>query len=279
MTKHLKGDPRTTKQIRRAKKERERREAAAVADRTHLPMYAVMEQTPQWAAASLAAAPALTGGKSLTAAADAVARVGEVLDIAIAGALSAPPKPACHRGCSYCCHVKVDVSIPEVARVVAYALAHLAPVDAEALRHRARKGAAGAGGKEATDYPTQPCAFLGGGECSVYEARPFACRAEHSFDVQPCKDAYEAGAGVDVPGQRAIEVNAHDALMRCSLDAQLETAGFRLGMYELQQALSIALDTPDALERWASGQDTFASARIGKGMLPTVLAGPPGEGQ
>ena len=37
-----------------------------------------------------------------------------------------------------------------------------------------------------------PCIFLACGKCSVYDVRPFACRALHSLDGRKCKKAVMA---------------------------------------------------------------------------------------
>lgn len=47
-----------------------------------------------------------------------------------------------------------------------------------------------------------------------------------------------------------------------ALQSSLRDAGLGWVVHELNEALLIALDEPDAAERWARGQDVFAAARV-----------------
>lgn len=78
----------------------------------------------------------------------------------------------CNNGCSYCCHVPVEVTALE-----ANYIQHHTGIEPSANRFRKKpyKG-------------NDPCPFLRGGQCSIYQARPIACRTFFSVDgVEPCK--------------------------------------------------------------------------------------------
>jgi Fe-S-cluster containining protein len=232
----------------------------------HLPLLR-LQQSRDWQTATRIAGTALTGGSTALSATKAVSRVGELMDRTISAALTR--RPDCKRGCSFCCHVLVELSISELARALEFVGERFTPVQFDALKARAAISADGARGTTFLTYPVQPCAFLVDGECSIYEARPLACRAEHSFDVAACKKSYETSE--DEPVERDMNVAARAHVMRAALESRLGEAGFAPHFYELQEALSIALNTPDAIEQWAGGNDVFAGAQTGDGLLSEFL--------
>lgn len=81
------------------------------------------------------------------------------------------PHAACKRGCSHCCHIAVAVTEPE-AKLIGKRIGRTP----KAVEHNdLRKG---------FDYGYHnPCSFLKGNSCSIYENRPLACRTHFSLDV------------------------------------------------------------------------------------------------
>ena len=84
-------------------------------------------------------------------------------------------KSVCKKGCSYCCHVDVGITIIE-AQYIALNTGHkYTPV-----KKRQHKG---------YHKTKTPCPFLVDDNCSIYEFRPLACRMFYSLDsVDFCKD-------------------------------------------------------------------------------------------
>ncbi|CAJ7796628.1 Flagellin N-methylase [Burkholderia pseudomallei] len=79
---------------------------------------------------------------------------------------------ACRRGCNHCCHTEVLMS-PEEAEAVGKRIGRMP-------RHPKLRGDR----DENFDCSyLNPCTFLENGECSIYENRPVACRAQYSLDV------------------------------------------------------------------------------------------------
>ncbi|CAK1277813.1 Flagellin N-methylase [Burkholderia pseudomallei] len=79
---------------------------------------------------------------------------------------------ACRRGCNHCCHTEVLMS-PEEAEAVGKRIGRMP-------RHPRLRGER----DENFDCSySNPCTFLKDGECSIYENRPVACRAQYSLDV------------------------------------------------------------------------------------------------
>ena len=191
--------------------------------------------------------------RSLLAGADPVAleeRVAANLDALVAHvlALDVPgeAKPACARGCSYCCHGRVEVTAPEafaIARLlrakpdpvrddrIAATAARLAPLDGRA-HHAAQV----------------PCSLLDGdGACTVYAVRPLACRRAHSTDAAVCAaSSADPSLDVPIPAPPSLEWNLSRARPR--VDGRLlRTAAARLHHTdELNGALHLALSATDA---------------------------------
>lgn len=173
--------------------------------------------------------------------------------------------PECREGCSYCCHVRVDVTIPEVARAVEYARENLSPAELARISQRAQQNAALTHGTTNLMYPVRlPCAFLGDeGKCSVYAARPLMCRREHSLDSSQCKDGFEtAQIGEDFPVDRDPGVSDFGLMAIESYRDATARAGVDSTSYELQEALHIALSKPAAIASWLEGSNEFESSRL-----------------
>ena len=106
-----------------------------------------------------------------------------------------------------------------------------------------------------------PCPLLEADRCSVYDTRPLSCRAAVSLDAGACQSSF-AGAPVPVPMPRVFWEALGESVR--GLGAALAKAGLPLRTYDLNAALRIAVETPDAPARWAAGEDIFASAETGR---------------
>ncbi|MGO9712655.1 MAG: YkgJ family cysteine cluster protein [Polyangiaceae bacterium] len=173
--------------------------------------------------------------------------------------------PACKRGCSYCCTVRVSVSIPEVLQLVAYARETLPPNELALLTERAKANAAKTHGATALGYPPRlDCAFLGPDRsCLVHHARPLMCRREHAIDAAQCREGYERAApGMDHPIDRLIPAKLASDVVLDAYRHGLADVDVDSSAYELQEAAHIAFSDSGAVERWLAGKATFASARL-----------------
>lgn len=110
---------------------------------------------------------------------------------------------ACQPGCAHCCEARVEV-LPDEAGLIAQALRDWPePAQAElrqTLLAQARQ-------RRAQPWVRLPCALLREQRCSVYAARPAACRKAHSLDAQAC-----AEAAPQIPQELALLLDA-EALM------------------------------------------------------------------
>jgi len=106
-----------------------------------------------------------------------------------------------------------------------------------------------------------PCLTVQG-TCSVYVARPWACRTRYVSDAAVCHDL----DAVRNP-EALLEVDAQAAEVqvgtRQGLHAAYTAAGYPGGDMRLVAALNLCLRDMSVLRRWAEGEDTFAPARTG----------------
>jgi hypothetical protein len=205
---------------------------------------------------------------------NAMAGTSKIVDGVLGRAASQRP-PACRSGCSHCCHQAVGVSAPEVLAIAAHLQATRTPAELEAIIGRVRDADDRTRGLTAADRlsPDLPCPFLGDEDqrCSIYEARPLACRGTKSLDAGACERSLRDPQArrelladtLSVP--RYLEpIRAFHAVaagMQLALD---ELHGLEVLPLELTAAMRILLDAPESVPlRWLAGEDPFDAARGG----------------
>jgi hypothetical protein len=179
-----------------------------------------------------------------------------------------PEEPlACGEGCAWCCYLMVTVSPPEVLLIAQALRESLSDDDLVATYWRVVNLDERTRGLSPLERGAVrlPCALLVEDRCLVYQYRPLRCRGHASFNSAACERALLVGQDtVDVPTHRLqnLAVGAVDDGLRQALDDS-RLAGEPL---ELTAALRIALENPDAAERWLAGEPIFEPAvlRIGE---------------
>lgn len=169
----------------------------------------------------------------------------------------------CARGCATCCTLRVTATAPEVLWMAAFVRA-VTPgllrhgIDLRAQVARASGLTQGLGERERV-ASRQRCPFIAQGVCVVYQVRPLACRGLASHDRHACARA-ASGQVDEIPySEPHMRVRS---LVQNAMQSALRDAGLGWLVYELNAALLIALDTPDADERWLRGEDVFAAAQV-----------------
>ena len=101
-----------------------------------------------------------------------------------------------------------------------------------------------------------PCPLLENDRCSVYAARPAVCRKHTSFAVVACRTSTRDSL-------RRIPIRRFDQeVFECCAAALI--TGMRLwdgrpgSVFELSGALHVALQDPQAEQKWLAGEDVFA---------------------
>jgi Fe-S-cluster containining protein len=178
------------------------------------------------------------------------------LQVNRAAASAGLPGIACRSGCAACCFVRVSVLPAEVFNLAAHVnetfTAEQRAVLIEKLRNYIESIAALP--VEGRMRHQLACAFLGQDRCcTVYQARPLACRMHHSLSREACEDPNEP-----VP---LIEdfINATVPVMEGIYDGTA-MACTRPDELEFAPAMLIALEEPDAETRWLSGEEVFTNA-------------------
>ena len=165
-------------------------------------------------------------------------------------------KIECVKGCAFCCHVSVTATAPEIF-LVANTLRQQHKDDFGAVLTRVRSADAKTRGMTSMERAKQriPCALLADNLCSVYSARPGACRGFTSTSVKSCERGFNGeNVQIDTPAVWTSVRSAH----KQALWAALSAAELPTESYEFHHALLIALETPDAEIRWLAGEDIFA---------------------
>jgi hypothetical protein len=176
-----------------------------------------------------------------------------------------PPSPIeCKEGCSWCCHIKVTVSAPEVLRVADYLRQTLSPEELSKVHQRIVDADDKTRGmtSEERGQSKQSCPLLIDDRCSVYAARPLPCSGWVSLQADVCKRAYENTApGVDLTPETYVPHYEIYHSLQAGMGLGVAQEGLDGSVLELIAALRIALDRPNATERWAQGRQVFSQAR------------------
>jgi Fe-S-cluster containining protein len=168
-------------------------------------------------------------------------------------------KPACARGCSHCCHGRVEVTAPEVFLLFRFLREH--PDAARDVRIAETAAALEGLDGRAHHLAQVRCALLADdGSCSVYPARPIACRRAHSTDASACAAVHrEPALDVRIPAAPSLQWNA-SSLVLGWLEGSMH-AGRPPHHHELHAALHLALEDAGAEARFVAGEDPLRPAR------------------
>ena len=167
---------------------------------------------------------------------------------------------ACRAGCDACCHVPVGVQAHEVLIAANYVQTHFSPEALDALIARAsahRAAFAGRSSLERLGFKT-PCVLLHEGSCSIYEARPEACRSHHSHNAGACRINLESGRediDVYIPG-----VRGRMFAVMLAIDQAVAEMGFDGRAYDFGSALHAALTDSLCAVRWVRREPAFPAS-------------------
>ncbi|WP_081336099.1 YkgJ family cysteine cluster protein [Burkholderia vietnamiensis] len=180
----------------------------------------------------------------------------------------------CKSGCDYCCYYHVTVTGAEVLALAE----HINNLPAERraiLVERITATARQVSNLSAQEYvhTNIKCAMLENNRCSVYDARPRACRGFHSRDVNGCKAAFD-NPNADDPNAWDPERFAVNLGYSNVLFAAQYNSGCDATTYELHAALAEALTNKSSFKRWKAGKVAFPSVKDRTSVEERVEGGP-----
>lgn len=173
---------------------------------------------------------------------------------------SARAAVACRAGCGTCCHVPVGVQAHEVLLAAEYIQTHVSPGDFEAVLARVAAHRAAFAGRTMDERAAlkTPCALLRDGSCSIYEARPEACRSHHSRNLDGCRSNLDSG--LDVVDVLVPAIRGRMFAVMLAIDQAVAEAGFDGRAYDFGSALHEALTDGMCAVRWMQRQPAFPDA-------------------
>ncbi len=169
----------------------------------------------------------------------------------------------CAKGCDWCCRQPVEATIPE-----AIAAARLL-LDRPDDERRAKAAAVAAFDIErraaGAEVPIRPCPFLGpdDGACTIYQARPMACRSYLAPEPERCRLAFAALA----EGRIASEANSYiwprylGHAYLAAVCGIARDAGLQSDPVELSATVAAIVAEPGLIDRWQAGERVFAPIR------------------
>lgn len=169
---------------------------------------------------------------------------------------------ACAKGCSFCCHTNVEVTILEAVAVAAQVatqpdLAAGALATAPQVAHM----------PPWIRYDRRiPCAFLRDGACAIYDVRPRVCRAHVSYNVAACEEVVTSGNSKALAPMITFgwPRTVSKAIGHATGHA-IEHEGLQAVTVELNAAVARILTHPDTVERWMHGEGVFEAYEGGAG--------------
>ncbi|MBS1717445.1 MAG: YkgJ family cysteine cluster protein [Armatimonadetes bacterium] len=171
---------------------------------------------------------------------------------------------ACKDGCDYCCRQPVMVTPLEVFALADWLKANLKKPDLDDLSKRASEYLNAMqkceGFGEYPDVARTACPVLKDHRCSGYEARPFMCRAYHSFSLEQCIERFEHGDSKPVDHNSPALYAA--VMHRVGAAQKIHEMGKPSPQVVLGGAIAIALTEKDVEQRWLNGENVFARAEV-----------------
>jgi Fe-S-cluster containining protein len=166
----------------------------------------------------------------------------------------------CKSGCSYCCYAQVSLTPPEAFLISSYIRDNYSLKNMDLLMKRTSNNIRLTRDKSLEErikvWGKTPCIFLEDTKCSIYDVRPFICRAWHSLSAEQCKNAFNSGdkeSEIDSTPYRNIIYGAiREALMDTCVDAGCESETIAI-----TDSIKTILNHPSPENAWINGELLF----------------------
>jgi Fe-S-cluster containining protein len=167
---------------------------------------------------------------------------------------------ACKPGCHFCCFAQVSVTPPETLLIGNYVEKSYTDRDKQDLMKRIDKNLELTHGKSLEQrvkvwYDT-PCIFLKNKKCTVYEVRPFICRAWHSLSLDQCKKAFNDknhSAEIDGYSHRNYILGT----VRAGLQQGCMDMGCQADTLKIAKAVKLFFNHQYPVKAWIKGEKVF----------------------
>ena len=145
----------------------------------------------------------------------------------------------CAKGCAWCCHQPVYANSAEILYLLEYIRKNFSPEKIQEIMARAEtKNRKASGlGEHRISALKHPCPLLEEESCTVYPARPMACRIYLSASVESCRhfftypdDKEQYPALLDFPLRAGRMLNE-------GVTAAFRQKGFTVGEYRIEEGL------------------------------------------
>lgn len=180
------------------------------------------------------------------------------------------PPVACHSGCIHCCYNQIALTEPEALVLGMHLLETRDEQGLLALETKICSMVETLKGNSWQEIGMQrhrlPCVFLEDGNCSVYPARPFACRGWNSVDENMCIQSNLSEDALtpieNHPIQRLLANSIQNGILRGSKSLGLE-AGFLI----ISRAAFLLFDgglekgLMNCTSEWLQGKPFFGKKR------------------
>ena len=175
------------------------------------------------------------------------------------------PEIACKEKCHWCCHQSVGVFPPEIFKLAEYINSKYTDKQRTQLIDKLEaldKETRGKTDKERAKV-NMPCAFLSYGNCSVYEARPLACRRQTSYDVNACKKAQPKGFPFGSIVSEKAQLAAFNGATQGMIDGLTKSLpNAELRELDLTAAILEVLKGNISAVKWADGSYHFEGCQL-----------------
>ena len=179
---------------------------------------------------------------------------------------SAHDKAVCRKGCSFCCSQLVTLTAPETFFVTS-ALRKRPDLAAKIVASDQTTRGMSLEARLATHII---CPLLEADACATYAARPLGCHAFVSVNLDACIATFRHNAPPQIP--QPVEHSAVLYACRLALMAAIRLADLPAKSYEMNGAVTLALNDPESEQRWLAGEDVLGGTEAGGDTPPDAAA-------
>jgi len=161
----------------------------------------------------------------------------------------------CRKGCAFCCHLNVTATALEAMHIAAIMrMGGRADLERSVL---AASDALSGLDSSARLARKSPCPLLVQGACSIYQARPIACRTLLSLSARACERQFDAANETAEPTPSLVTPRLIGSAFLTGEIAAMQDLGLVGHLVELTAATALLLRDPTALTRGLAGEDVF----------------------